>query len=88
MVHVLQIEGVEEGVTPRIRTGQSLGLDLGVDRRLLEVGAHVEGDENQQEGEQEWDAPRPGVERGFAKVGTCRDDHDERQHDPEGRRGL
>jgi hypothetical protein len=58
------------------------------DRRLLEVGPDVDGDEHQQKGEQERDAPSPVVERGLAEVGACGDDYDERQHDSKGRRGL
>jgi glyoxylase-like metal-dependent hydrolase (beta-lactamase superfamily II) len=38
--------------------------------RLLKVGPDVVGDEHQQEGEQERDAPPPVVERGLAEVGA------------------
>src|SRR4029077_9233905 len=73
---------------PWIFAGFPLSLDLRVDRRLLKLQPHIEGDKNKQEGEQERDAPRPGTECGLAEVSARRDDHDERQHDSKRRRSL
>ena len=86
--HVFEIGGIEEGLAPWIFARLPLGLDLRVDRRLLEIGPHVHGDEHQQEGEQERDAPRPVVEHGLAEVAAHGDDHDERQDDSKRRRSL
>jgi len=86
-IHELEI-GAEERLLPGILARPALGLDLLVDRRLLEAEAHVEGDEHQQEGEQERDPPRPVVERCLAEIGAHHDDHEEREHDSQRGRGL
>ena len=78
----------EEGFLPRILCHRAFRLDLLEDRRFLEVHPDVIGDPHQQEGEQERNAPAPGVEGIIAEIGTRDDDDDERQHDTERRRGL
>jgi len=85
--HELDI-GAEKRLLPGILRHQPLGLDLLKDWRLLQLESDVHRDRHQQEGNEEWYPPRPGFEILGAEILARRDDHDERNDDAEGWRGL
>ena len=78
----------EEGFLPGILDHRPFRLDLLEDRRLAELQADPDRDRDQQERHQERYAPPICVEGLSAEIGAAADDHGERDHDAERRRGL
>ena len=85
--HDLKVTAVGEGFRERGFGQLALGADLLESRRLLELQPDIDRDREQHHRHQERDAPAPDLEV-IACCPPAEQDHEQREKEPEGRRGL
>lgn len=85
--HHLQVAPLGEGLAQRRLADLALGLHLEERRRLAHGQADPGGDAQQDDGQQEWQAPAPGLELVAGQLAASQD-HQQREQQAEGRGGL
>ncbi len=86
--HYLEVLPAGEGFSQRRLGGLAFGLHLQEHRRLAELQADVDRDDQQQDRQQEGNPPAPGLKCFVAADCTAGQDHQERKEQAEGGGGL